>query len=285
MKFSWKKTLTLWMTVCMGLSGIACTRSETAPRDPVGCVINGTEISFVGEPVKKTWEEPLVRLLTKSLTAESEDGFFDARSILDSENSIVPPGYCYGLLDVTTDGVPELLIHPYGYGGSAGNATYFIFDIHSQQCLGSIDGGQDGTWCTYLHKETGELTWMARFWWRYGWAERERFIKKLEYDPALQQYTDAKYLCIYHGVESGLADSAADCVTESRFYLSGQEVFMEEYYAEYDRFLQNWIPVPETELVLFGWGDVSSIEDSGQTKAKKMAQALIGSEQEFILYD
>ena len=57
---------------------------------------------------------------------------------------------------------------------------------------------------------------------------------------------------------------------------------MDDYYAEYNCFVTKYIRIPETELVLFSWDEVSNDEDDYITKGEKMAEALITSKQKFI---
>ena len=57
---------------------------------------------------------------------------------------------------------------------------------------------------------------------------------------------------------------------------------MDDYYEEYDWFIQNCIRIPETELILIDWDDVTEDGDDYVTKGEKMAQALITSSQMFI---
>ena len=64
--------------------------------------------------------------------------------------------------------------------------------------------------------------------------------------------------------------------------VNNQAVYLDDYYAEYDWFVQNCIRIPETELLLFSWDDVSDDEDDYITKGEKMAHALISSSQQFI---
>ena len=66
------------------------------------------------------------------------------------------------------------------------------------------------------------------------------------------------------------------------YYVYNNEVYLDDYYAEYNCFVTKYIRIPEAELVLFSWDEVSNDEDDYITKAKKMAEALTTSKQKFI---
>ncbi len=273
---------------------VACNRSARSVDDTANrSVIHGKTFHFANDRQRQEWEEPLAKLLSNVLVPYGEHGeIMGTQAAIDPNAPSIPASYTCGLLDITGDGVPELLVHPLGYGGSAGNATYFIYDIYSGQELGSIDGGHEGAWCVYYDTEAEGLQLIGQYWWRYGWPERDRFIKKVKYDPELQQYTEDAYFRTYHVIDAVWEEAAdadpnqsvgwVESYPSTTFYLHGQEVSMDDYYTEYDRFVKTCIRIPETELVLFYWDDVSDDEDSYEEKGRKMAHALISSEQEFI---
>lgn len=290
-----QKIFLLPLAVILVVLCTACSRSDKSVDDTVNHrVIHEKAIRLVDDKQRQEWEIPLAKLLSNVQVPYGEHGeIMGYQAAVDPNAPSIPACYTCGLLDITSDGVPELLVHPLGYGGSAGNATYFIYDIYSGKELGSIDGGHEGAWCVYYDTEADEYCLIGQYWWRYGWPERDRFIKKVKYDAELQQYTEDDYFRTYHAVdvvweETTDTDSSqsvewAEGYSRTTFYLYSEKVSMDTYYAEYDRFVKTYIRIPETELVLFYWDDISDDEDSYEEKGRKMARALVNSEQAFIL--
>lgn len=123
------------------------------------CRINGKNICFADENTKKEWERRLAKLLSDVQIPDDENSF-----VTDTEaKKVIAQSIGCGLLDVTQDGVPELLVYPYGYYGSTGTATYFIYDIYSGEYLGYINGGNSESWCMYYNLETENLMLVGQY--------------------------------------------------------------------------------------------------------------------------
>jgi len=260
------------------------------------CIIGGKEIFFVDDDTKKEWKAPLAKLLSNVLVPYGEGGdILGYEASVDPNAPVIPQSYRCGLLDITQDGVPELLVHPFGYHGSSGTSTYFVYNIYSGQKLGEIDGGSGESWCYYYYTETDELNLIGQYWLRCGWDWRDRYMTKVYYEDSVGECMEAVYLHTAHainGEETDIVDEDPDDMfytatwvesyPETTYYRYGQEVYLDDYYAEYDWFLQKCIRIPETELVLINWDDISDADDDYSTKGSKMADALISSDQEFI---
>ena len=57
---------------------------------------------------------------------------------------------------------------------------------------------------------------------------------------------------------------------------------IEEYFAAQDDFLTNYVRITETGMILIDWDDVTDKEDDVLSKAEKMAEALLSTDQKFI---
>ena len=296
-------TLILISQVC--LSAVSCSRKvpeadaeqggeETLKAD---CIIAGKEIYFVKDEEKREWKASLAKLLGNVLVPYGEYGeILGYEATLDPNAPIIPQCFQCGLLDITLDGVPELLVHPLGYHGSSGTATYFVYNIFSGQKLGEIDGGNGQSWCFYYDTEYGSLDLIGQYWLRGGWAWRERYITEVFYEKSIMECMEAQFLRTSHeitGEQTDIKDEDPDDMfytatwvetyTDTKYYVHGNEVYLDEYYSEYNHFIKTHIRIPETELILFSWDDVSDEEDDYTVKGVKMAEALITSEQKFIL--
>lgn len=194
------------------------------------------------------------------------------------------------------DGVPELLVHPFGYFGSSGTATYFVYNIYSGQKLGEIDGGNGQSWCLYYNTEYDSVDLIGQYWLRGGWAWRDRYITEVYYDESIMECFEAQQFRTSHeitGEQTDIVDEDPDDMfytatwvesyPSTTYYVNRQEVYLDDYYAEYNHFIKTCIRIPETELILISWDNVSDDEDDYATKGAKMAEALVTSEQEFIL--
>lgn len=260
------------------------------------CTVNGRDFFFVDYAAKTEWKAPLTKLLSNILVPYGEHGeILGYEATIDSNAPTIPQCYRCGLLDVTMDGVPELLVHPFGYFGSSGTATYFVYNIYSGQKLGEIDSGNSQSLCFYYDTENERLDLIGQYWLRGGWPWRGRYITKFSYDEAIMECYCIEYLHTEHDIDGEKTDIVdedpndmfytatwVETYPNTKYYVYSSEVYLDDYYAEYDKFVRNYIRIPETELVLFDWDEVSDEEDSYAVKGEKMAEALITSTQEFI---
>ena len=300
------KLIALILLSMVILSFVGCTQKENdidsdsdinARASVPNCKINGREFYFVSDEAKQEWKEPLAKLLSNVLIPYGEHGeSLGYEATIDPKAPVIPQCYECGLLDITMDGVPELLVHPFGYFGSSGTATYFVYNIYSGQKLGEIDGGNGQSWCLYYNTEYDSVDLIGQYWLRGGWAWRDRYITEVYYDESIMECFEAQQFRTSHeitGEQTDIVDEDPDDMfytatwvesyPSTTYYVNRQEVYHDDYYAEYNHFVKTCIRIPETELILISWDDVSDDEDDYTTKGTKMAEALVTSEQEFIL--
>ncbi|MBO5415227.1 MAG: hypothetical protein J6A83_01180 [Clostridia bacterium] len=276
--------------------GEAELTKASSTEEKCDCIIAGKKIYFVDDSQKREWRAPLAKLLSNVLVPYGENGEIGGyEASVDPKAPTIPQSYACGLLDITMDGVPELLVHPFGYHGSSGTVTYFVYNIYSGQCLGEIDSGRDELWSFYYYSESDELRLVGQYWLRYGWPSRDRFIDTVGYDEGYNECYSMSYFKTSHeiyGEQTDIVDEDPDDMfysatwvesyPDTTYYLHNREVYLDDYYAEYNSFVRNCIPISETALTVIWWGDVSEDEDDYATKGRKMADALLASEQEFI---
>ncbi len=297
-----KRIVAFIILFIISLSLFACEKEKTDENKSIDQgadvkrIINGNEIVFVDDELKDDWKEPLAKLLSNVLVPYGEHGeIMGYEAAVDPNAPTIPGSLECGLLDITRDGIPELLVYPFGYFGSSGTATYFIYDIFTGEKLGSIGGGISESWCEYYYSETDEIKLVGQYWLRGGWEERDRYILTTAYYEEHGEYHGSPYLHSYHriaGEQTDIVDEDPDDMyytatwiesyPETLYYIEGKEVYLDDYYEEYDWFIQNCIRIPETELILIDWDDVIEDGDDYVTKGEKMAQALITSSQMFI---
>ena len=66
------------------------------------------------------------------------------------------------------------------------------------------------------------------------------------------------------------------------FRVNGDESSVDTYFSEYDFFLENYIRIPETALLLVDWDDVCDYDEDQTIRAQKMTEALLSPRQQFI---
>ena len=288
-----KKVIVFLVLISTLLSFTACFFNNA------DCIINGKEIFFVDNTVKKEWKESLAKLLSNVLVAHFEGPIGDEeivyKAAVDPDEPTIPELYYCGLLDITRDGTPELLVHPTGYSGSSLRSTYFIYDIYTGNELGYIYGGAGQSWCEYLDLETGDIDLTGRYWTRCGRAGRDRYITMVELDEETNKYLD----CVYFRTSYEIAGETTDIVDEDPndgiyeatwiesypdtiYYIFDEKTTLDQYYDEYDSFFSSHVRIPETEMILFTWDDVAEDGDGYTVRGEKMAEALISSKQEYI---
>jgi len=274
--------------------------NEEAPaQSPAAdCVINGRGFYFVKDEVRQTWTEPLAKLLS-NVRVPYGDGRGDIlgyQASMDPHAPVIPQSYSCGLLDVTGDGIPELLVFPEGFTGSSGTATYYVYNFYSGQKLGSIEGGMGQSICFYYNTASDDLDLVGEYWIQSGWSWRGRFTDKIYYDDMLMECWSSNYLFIEHDIDNEKIDVVEEASDElsgteawleiypnTEYYVNGSAVSLDKYYSEYERFVRESIRIPETELILFAWRDVADSEDDYAVRGRKMAEALVNSRQEFLL--
>lgn len=248
------------------------------------CRINGQDLYFLSEGDLLELREPLVKLLSnrESWTDGEDMGFYSDPKIPDPSLPSIPDGAWCGLFDVTSDGMPELLVEPYGYTGSSGGRTWFVYDIQSGAKIGEINGGIGDIWCDYYYTEDSGIYPICRSVTRGGWDYLSIKLFTIERDSESGEYESRSFFRTEQQIMPPEEKYGTEDYTRAEYYLFGERVMMTDYYYAYSTFGATCVRIPETELILIGWDDVSSDGDDRFVRAEKMADALFSSGQKFI---
>lgn len=245
------------------------------------CRINGKNLYFLSDDKREELREPLEKLLSNELIPIYGNEFYGdiiGYEAPDPDSPTIVQGYDCGLFDITGDGVPEFFVHPYGYSGSSGAVTYSVYDIITGSLVAELDGSVQGTLCSYYFTETDEIRQVNSYWLRFGWDSRLRYISTID---------DSQGADLYLGSDHLLHDSMTDDTdyeyTTVVFNVDGNHATWDEYFYKLEWFDAYCIRIPETEIRMISWSDVSDDEDDRFTRAEKMADALLSSEQQFIV--
>lgn len=288
------KAIALLLTVSFCLSVSGCRKNAFSNENENNFSrINGKNLYYISEQEKSTWKEPLTKMMKKAFLAWEERQASSAFECTDGyDETAIADSYGCGLLDVTMDGFPELLIYPFGYSGSSGTVTYFVYDIKSSQYLGALNGGNGDTFCLYYDIETEYPVMIVQYWLRYGWSEQEYFVDTISYSPEKSEYENHSYFQSHYQAvtehtqetddNGNIIDVYDEAYSKALCYIDGKKVSSEEYHSQYARFLAEYIRIPETALVFIPWNRISAEQDSRDEKIEKMITALIGSEQKFL---
>ena len=302
MKRGFIKPLALLLLCAMLLTAFGCTSKNKPSSVREGTVIGGKEFFFIDDATKQEWIEPIARLLSNELTSYGADGeILGYKPAIDEKLPTVPQSLSCGLLDLTGDGTPELLVKPFGAFGSSGMTEYFVYNIYTGQRLGKLDDGMGDSWCLYYNTALEYVEPCAQYWHRMGAFGYEYYMHDSGYDDAYMEiYTPERLHASYSikgdanlvdGVEieyieppkNSLYDDSfiANCL-EIDYYVNTTKVEEAQYLAKCDEISSTLIKIPETALVMLDWSDVSDDEDDYSSRAKKMANALVNTEQKFI---
>ncbi len=268
------------------LSGGETPEGETTVREVVRYAyrLRYVEPRFVPEENRAAWRGDLLALVSNEAVDYYEGDGPEGCNYPDPGRPGIPRGWHLGLLDVDLDGTPELLVDM--GGGSAGNAFYIVYDIQSGRCLGSMDGGHDGSWCVYFNTLTGAYESIGQYQWRFGAAGKGRFINRVRLVNTVdgERGTVSEEPCFYtaytfHAVVEEPRETGAEALggepgTHITFQLAGEAATMEAYFEAYDTFVETCIRIPETGLVCIERGDYDSPE--------AVVDALLSTGQAFI---
>ena len=262
---------------------LACATSLLSCRE------GSTERSdiYATDQDKQLWYDALVKLISNQEVPYGEHGeIVGYRAPRLDEPSIVS-GLDMGLFDITSDGVPELLVNI--GGGSAGNVYLYCYDIFSGNMICQINGGGDLAWCVYYDIENDRYLPIGRYDWRSGGSGSMCYITTVVYDKDAHTYTEtclfyAEYEHKVYTEDENGSVSGHDLKIESvTFMVNGVQVDFQSYHYAMTEFYQRYILVPHTGLELFYWSDVSEPEDDAMERAQKMAEMLLfGSGQHFV---
>lgn len=295
-----KNLIILLAALCMALC--ACQHGNvddhsvvTNPSGTPDAIINGQPIYYLTDEDKQAWEEPIAKLLANVIPMFDGRSRDEAKSSYDPNSPAVPPYLACGLLDITRDGCPELLVEPVGAYGSSGTSTYYIYDIPTGKHLGEIGGGIDELFAEYYNIRTGEFYLLGQYWLRYGWEERDRYIVTPGYSDELDGYYLSTVFRVYHKIASKEVEREdedpndmyytaiwEEWYPETKYFAYGQETTLDDYYTAYDEFMHTYVQIPETKLQMLSYSDVCDDGDNSMERASKMAQSLLKSGQKFI---
>lgn len=268
-------SVVLLCATCLAVLGCGQERGDY-------CRINRRDIYFLTDEEKYEYYEPLEELIERGFALLDEREPLDEVVRFDQDEAAIASGYSCALFDVTQDGVPELLVHAYGFHGSSGTATYYVYDIFSGEKLGEMSGGNGEDWCLYYDVGADKTIPVGQYWLRGGWTWRGRFITTVGYDLSTLEYVESIRFHTEHEIAMKDADTMQEIYPETTYYVDGKEVSLDEYYYEYGNFMQALVRIPGTELIVIRWGDVTDNDDTAAAKAEKMAEALVSSAQKFL---
>jgi hypothetical protein len=244
-------------------------------------VIGNKTLSFVSEDEKAGWRDPLVALLTKIQET-------------DEEISFVIRGYSVSLMDVTHDGVPEVLVN-YG-GGSMLNATVEVYDLYSGEAIGWLEIGRNMTVQYYYHAETDDCRLVTTFAWRAGGDNYSYHTQRITYDEESRELA-AKTICgaeYYRDMRLPTEDAEGEDATspdEWQLYacwVDGETATLGEYMGAVSEFADGYVLIPDTRLQEISWSDLDGYgteRDLPSPMAMQMTDALLGTEQKHIAFD
>ena len=280
---------------------------ETTARHPKGdvveidddtdlnsfCLIYGRKISFVERSEVVKLEEAIAKLLANEYHLIGEKSGARAYSTCpDPDSPSVPGSYSCALMDMTGDGVAELLLHPEGFFGSSGTATYFIYDVYSGEYIGSIDDGIGNPWCSYYNVENDSYYFMAQYYLRGGWSYTGTRLSVLCFNEERGEYEGRSLVSSSHCIsmetetdEAGEVVGSYEAYNANTYHANKYDDTLGGYIWELYDFERNFIRIPETELLLIEWGDVCDGETDLKERAALMAHALVNSTQKIIKPD
>lgn len=295
-----RKLILILVSLVIVINCIGCANKKNEgpnDKDPGYCVINGKTITFLADEEKERLREPLIKLLSNE-THEVFDENSREESIgyepYDPNEPTVPEGYSCGLYDVTSDGMPELLIFPKGYSGSSGTVTYFVYDIFSGAYLGSINGNISESLCVYYFTEIDELRSVASYSRSKGWAKQYHFTTFLKFNKDNNTCYEELYLYLYYEVKGEIVSTSevgddgtysgqwVESYHNEKFKVHGKDASSDDYNKEIEWFYTNCIRIPETELQMIKWHDACS-DKNRFVRAEKMVDALLSTTQKFIV--
>ena len=244
---------------------------------------------YVTDEVKEGWREALVKLISNQDKAygNPEDGIVGYEPPRPDDPSIAA-GFDMGLFDVNTDGVPELLLNM--GGGSAGNDTFYVYDIFSGELVCHLNGGGEDAWAVYYDTENEKYMPVGRFDWRVGDSGSLHYIVTVSKDSETDMlcetplfFSEYEYDKNPHFDVSGYLGGMELDIASVDFEMNGETADFQRYHYALTDFYQTHSLVPHTGVKLYYWSEVSDEDDSDRERAEKMAEMLLfGSGQRFV---
>ncbi len=274
-----KNILLCFLTVALCLSLLSCAASKQWR-------VGDTSVSFLSERELKKLEKPLVKLLANERALYGTRGEIEGYRAADPASPSISKGHSAGLFDITGDGTPELLIFPYGGGGSSGLEYYEIYDVLSGEQLGDVTGN-GGSWCHWLDREGERLIPLAEIWSRCGWSGRGQAYATLRYDAEGDQWESEELMSVSYLIDmerketNGEIEVLGEIYPSTSYYLNGEKTSLDQFHRARLQLFEPLVCLPETRLTMLWWSDVCSEEEDAATRAEKMAEALLSSGQKF----
>ncbi|MBE6544235.1 MAG: hypothetical protein E7675_07515 [Ruminococcaceae bacterium] len=185
------------------------------------------------------------------------------------------------LFDFDLDGTPELL--SFLDGGSSGSLYADIYDINTKQSIGTLYIGRfgstsfKGSICVYVNA-AGEYRVIEYGTTQSGLSHRYRTVGEYSYSKAKNELEYTGLFSSEHIDDRGLSleeDINTKGYVDVKYKKDGVVVDHDDYYKEFEDFLNENTRLSNTGIVLIYWKDV---EDD----TAKMCDALFETEQSFI---
>lgn len=255
------------------------------------------EVELYGNGDVMHLREPLIKLLANACAPVKEENG-DGLDFLppDPEQPSVAYGYSMALFDFDLDGVPELVVDQ--GGGSAGNAFYTVYDIMTGEELGDLDGGYYQILATYFNRATGEYETIINYCWRGGWMSQSHFVTRVEWGESAgfkgKQIIQANLMSAHYSIDAiatspteeetanGISGGWIEYCDGAELYVNGQPADVADYLVAQHAMDTNYVLISETALQTFDWWDLLTSENDPLTRATKMADILLGSDQKYV---
>lgn len=226
-----------------------------------------SQITFIPQSEKDTYKEKLTAVLSaaKKSSYVSGLGSFSA--------------FGAGLMDINFDNVPEVLVaYP---GGSMGNVFIEVYDLETGEEICTYNMAHyNSPYNIYMcvAEHTGGYVILTEGSYRdgpeLGWIK----LVGVLYEELSSDDISGK---------TWFAEAESEKV--SYYQYNGENVSKEEYERQFGKFTMEYDKIEETQIVIVKWSDVGfDYEQSDGSDidfyAEKLAEALLGSGQEFIEY-
>jgi hypothetical protein len=222
-----------------------------------------SKTAFIPQSEKDTYKEKLTAILSATKKSSYTLGSFSA--------------FGAGLMDINFDNVPEVLVaYP---GGSMGNVFIEVYDLETGEEICTYNMAHyNSPYNIYMcvAEHTGGYVILTEGSYRDGPE-----LGMIHVFGILSQERDHDHL-------SG-KNLFAESEDVSYYQYNGENVSKEEYERQFGKFTMEYDKIEETQMIIVQWSDVGfDYEQSDGSDidfyAEKLAEALLGSGQEFIEY-
>ena len=224
-----------------------------------------SKITFIPQSEKDTYKEKLTAILSATKKSSYMLGSFSA--------------FGAGLMDINFDNVPEVLVaYP---GGSMGNVFIQVYDLETGEEICTYNMAHyNSPYNIYMcvAEHTGGYVILTEGSYRdgpeLGWIK----LVGVLYEELSSDDISGK---------TWFAEAESEKV--SYYQYNGENVSKEEYQRQFGKFTMEYDKIEETQIIIVKWSDVGfDYEQSDGSDidfyAEKLAEALLGSGQEFIEY-